>query len=174
MRMPRLLLLPLPSFFQCRILSGRLFPLVSPLRTWLRSPRALLTCSVLRALSAIWRWPHPGSQQTASSCERSPLATRTQTSPQDEVTDSSNADSPQTTDMGTTGLPTMTLSQEPRDPGTNPGSVSDGFCVLCQVTSVTSDSATPWTIAHQVPVSMGSSRQEYWSGFAVPSSRESS
>ena len=33
------------------------------------------------------------------------------------------------------------------------------------VTSVMSDSATPWTIAHQAPLSMGFSRQEYWSGF---------
>ena len=24
---------------------------------------------------------------------------------------------------------------------------------------------TPWTVAHQVPLSMGFSRQEYWSGF---------
>ena len=24
---------------------------------------------------------------------------------------------------------------------------------------------TPWTIAHQAPLSMGFSRQEYWSGF---------
>ena len=30
--------------------------------------------------------------------------------------------------------------------------------------------ATPWTVAHQVPLSMGFSRQEYWSGlpFAFP------
>ena len=29
--------------------------------------------------------------------------------------------------------------------------------------------ATPWTIAHQAPLSMGFSRQEYWSGLPVPS-----
>ena len=28
--------------------------------------------------------------------------------------------------------------------------------------------ATPWTIAHQVPLSMGFSRQEYWSGLPFP------
>ena len=28
--------------------------------------------------------------------------------------------------------------------------------------------ATPWTIAHQAPLSMGFSRQEYWSGLACP------
>ena len=31
--------------------------------------------------------------------------------------------------------------------------------------SVVSDSATPWTVAHQVSLSMGFSRQEYWSTF---------
>ena len=30
--------------------------------------------------------------------------------------------------------------------------------------SVVSDSATLWTVAHQAPLSMGFSRQEYWSG----------
>ena len=29
--------------------------------------------------------------------------------------------------------------------------------------------ATPWTAAHQVPPSMGFSRQEYWSGVTLPS-----
>ena len=29
--------------------------------------------------------------------------------------------------------------------------------------------ATPWTAAHQTPVSMGFSRQEYWSGLPFPS-----
>ena len=29
--------------------------------------------------------------------------------------------------------------------------------------------ATPWTIAHQAPLCMGFSRQEYWSGFPFPS-----
>ena len=28
--------------------------------------------------------------------------------------------------------------------------------------------ATPWTVAHQAPLSMGSSRQEYWSGLPCP------
>jgi len=32
-----------------------------------------------------------------------------------------------------------------------------------------SDSATPWTVAHQVPLSMGFSRQEYWTGLQFPS-----
>ena len=29
--------------------------------------------------------------------------------------------------------------------------------------------ATPWTAAHQAPLSMGVSRQEYWSGVPLPS-----
>ena len=32
-----------------------------------------------------------------------------------------------------------------------------------------SDSATPWTVACQTPLSMGFSRQVYWSGLAFPS-----
>ena len=34
--------------------------------------------------------------------------------------------------------------------------------------SVVSDSATTWTVAHQVPLSMEFSRQEYWSGLPFP------
>ena len=34
--------------------------------------------------------------------------------------------------------------------------------------SVVSDSATPWTIAHQAPLSMGFSRHEYQSGLPFP------
>ena len=29
--------------------------------------------------------------------------------------------------------------------------------------------ATPWTVAHQAPLSMKFSRQEYWSGYPFPS-----
>ena len=36
------------------------------------------------------------------------------------------------------------------------------------VTSVVSDSATPWTVAHQAPLSMGSTWQEYQSGSPCP------
>ena len=32
-----------------------------------------------------------------------------------------------------------------------------------------SDSATPWTVAHQAPLSKGFSRPEYWSGLPFPS-----
>ena len=41
---------------------------------------------------------------------------------------------------------------------------------MCLITSVLSDSfLTLWTIAHQAPLSMGFSRQEYWSGLPIPS-----
>ena len=29
--------------------------------------------------------------------------------------------------------------------------------------------ATPWTVAHQAPLSVGFSRQEYWRGLPLPS-----
>ena len=32
--------------------------------------------------------------------------------------------------------------------------------------------ATPWTVAHQAPLPMGFSRQEYWSGLPFPSPRD--
>ena len=40
------------------------------------------------------------------------------------------------------------------------------MCVSC---SVVSNSATPWTITGQIPLSMEFSRQEYWSGLPFPS-----
>ena len=33
---------------------------------------------------------------------------------------------------------------------------------------------TPWTVAYQAPLSMGFSRQQYWSGVAISFSRGSS
>ena len=40
------------------------------------------------------------------------------------------------------------------------------MCVSCLVMS---DFATPWTVAHQAPLSMGFSRQEYCSELPFPS-----
>ena len=56
---------------------------------------------------------------------------------------------------------------------TYPGWLLSLFGSTCtgQVSSVF---ATLWTVAHQAPLSMGFSRQEYWSGVAMPSSRGSS
>ena len=42
-------------------------------------------------------------------------------------------------------------------------------CVcMCVSHSVVSDSVTLWTVAHQVPLSMEFSRQEYWSQLPCP------
>ena len=42
-----------------------------------------------------------------------------------------------------------------------------GLCMLCRFSRVQLF-VTPWTVAHQVPLSMGFSRQEYWSGLPFP------
>ena len=41
---------------------------------------------------------------------------------------------------------------------------------LCAVFSHVRLFAAPWTVAHQAPLPMGFSRQEYWSGLPLPSS----
>ena len=43
-----------------------------------------------------------------------------------------------------------------------------GKFFACVSHSVIPDSATPWTVAHQAPLSLGFSRQ-YWSGLPFPS-----
>ena len=48
------------------------------------------------------------------------------------------------------------------------GGEETGSRALCQVASVVSDSATPWTVARKTPLSMGFSRQECWSGLPCP------
>ena len=55
----------------------------------------------------------------------------------------------------------------------------DGFLFTCKwwfsiffinvLSSVQLFAATPWTIAHEAPLSMGFPRQEYWSGLPLPS-----
>ena len=41
-------------------------------------------------------------------------------------------------------------------------------CVRARSVSCVWLSVTPWTVAHQAPLSMGCSRQEYWSGLPFP------
>ena len=41
--------------------------------------------------------------------------------------------------------------------------------LFSEVVLVTHSCPTPWTVAHQVPLSIGFSRQEYWSGLPFPS-----
>ena len=62
------------------------------------------------------------------------------------------------------------MFQKPREANIQ----KDGVIHLLEVTvlscSVESDSlATPWTVAHQVPLSMRFSRQEYWIRLPFPS-----
>ena len=44
------------------------------------------------------------------------------------------------------------------------------FLLLLSDRVVSNSFATPWTVARQVPLSMGVFRQEYWSGLPFPSS----
>ena len=44
----------------------------------------------------------------------------------------------------------------------------NSMCMLSHFSRVQL-SATQWTMAHQAPLSMGFSRQEYWSGLPFPS-----
>ena len=77
-----------------------------------------------------------------------------------------------------TGLPFPTPGDLP-DPGIKPASpaLTGGFFTTeppkryweSVSLSVESDSATPWTIACQAPLSMGLSRQPYWSRLPCPS-----
>ena len=41
-------------------------------------------------------------------------------------------------------------------------------CVCCLVAKLYLTFVIPWTVAHQTPLSMGFSRQEYWSGLPCP------
>ena len=45
-----------------------------------------------------------------------------------------------------------------------------GICILCMLSRFSHVwlFVTLWTLAHQVPLSMGFSRQEYWSGMPCP------
>ena len=43
------------------------------------------------------------------------------------------------------------------------------FLVLLSHSVVSDFFKTPWTVAHQAPLSMGFSRQEYWGGLLFPS-----
>ena len=47
----------------------------------------------------------------------------------------------------------------------NPKTISEELKSLSRVRLF----ATPWTLAYQAPLSMGFSRQEYWSGVPFPS-----
>ena len=46
---------------------------------------------------------------------------------------------------------------------------NDRVAVIVSCSVLFDSFATPWTIAHQAPLSMGFPRQEYWSGLPFPS-----
>ena len=50
------------------------------------------------------------------------------------------------------------------------GGVCVCVCVCVCVFSCVQLFETPWTVAHQAPLSMGFPRQEYWSGLPLPAS----
>ena len=54
---------------------------------------------------------------------------------------------------------------------TRPKQLSTQYCQKVKVKSLSRVRlfATPWTVTHQAPPSMGFSRQEYWSGLPFPS-----
>ena len=76
-------------------------------------------------------------------------------------------------------LPRRWQPTRPRCPWDSPGKNTGVGChFLLQCMKVKSESevaqlcqtlATPWTAAYQAPLSMGFSRQEYWSGLPLPS-----
>ena len=46
--------------------------------------------------------------------------------------------------------------------------MSDHSACVCELLSRVRLFVTPWTVAHKAPLSMESSRQEYWSGLPCP------
>ena len=60
------------------------------------------------------------------------------------------------------------LSQVEARLGTTRTFFVSAWCMHAKHTSVVFNSVTPWTVAHQASLSMGFSRQEYWSGLPCP------
>ena len=61
----------------------------------------------------------------------------------------------------------MIQEQQERYPKSSDNLYPGGTCVLSHFSRVQLF-VTPWTVAHQVPLSMELSRQEYWSGLPCP------
>ena len=64
------------------------------------------------------------------------------------------------------------LSSEPGRKEEVTNTLHSDCCGDASVTKSCPTLATPWTVAHQAPLSMGFSRQEYWSGLSFPSPRD--
>ena len=62
--------------------------------------------------------------------------------------------------------PALWLNSVPSEP---PGKPRLPFSLVQFSLSVMSNSETPWTVAQRASLSMGFSRQEYWSGLPCPS-----
>ena len=60
------------------------------------------------------------------------------------------------------------LREHPLNHGDRGVCVCVCVCVCLLSRSVLSDSETPWTVTHQALLSMGFSRQKYWSGLPFP------
>ena len=60
-------------------------------------------------------------------------------------------------------------SQQTRYKRELPETNKERFAVCFLLASRVQHFATPWTVAHQAPLSMGFSRQEYWSELPFPS-----
>ena len=77
--------------------------------------------------------------------------------------------------LGHVGFDTGTSGNDVAFPGGYAGDQEDGGeqqpwqCVWAQSLSRVQVFVTSWTVAHQVSLSMGFSRQEYWSGLPLPS-----
>ena len=46
---------------------------------------------------------------------------------------------------------------------------SSNLVCVCELLSYVQLFATPWNVTHQAPLSMGFSKEEYWSGLPFPS-----
>ena len=62
----------------------------------------------------------------------------------------------------------MIQEQQKRYPKSSDNLYPGGTCVLSHFSRVQLF-VTPWTVAHQAPLSMGFPRQEYWSGLPFSS-----
>ena len=63
------------------------------------------------------------------------------------------------------GSPALQADSLPAEPPGKPKNIGVGMCL---VSHVPTDGAVSWMVAHQAPLSMGFSRQEYWSGLPFP------
>ena len=66
-------------------------------------------------------------------------------------------------------LSTSVMSNSLWSHGPQPAKLLQGECIHAKLLSCVQLFVTLWTVAHQAPLSMGFSRQEYWIGLPCPS-----